>query len=254
MSPRHNAHRFFILRHGETNWNASGIIQGSSDASRLTARGKAQAAQVGQDVFSSLLFVPPMDEIYVSPLTRAQETLVILRKHAAAGMLPPSQIVLNDLREIDLYSWEGQSVSDLRKRDKDAYQAWKVANAQSFVVNGRLPIVETWRRAEHVWNVIRQQQQKQQERDASNESAINSTNTSSATSKCTLLVCHGTLGQALLCTAFGWDEGHFREHEFPNCGLVEIAWSTEENIATSWKWHYPNQTERLHPTVDTTLA
>lgn len=257
MSPRpaaaRNIQRFFILRHGETNWNASGIIQGSSDTSRLTARGQSQAAAVGQDVFSaSTPKVSSMDEIYVSPLSRAQETLSILRQHAAPDMLPPTETVLSELREIDLFGWEGQRITDLKKTDSHVYQAWKVGDAHSFVVNGRLPIVETWRRAETVWNIIRGQctQQQQQQHDELQCRPSCKDNTSS-----TLLVCHGTLGQALLCTAFGWDERYFRKYEFPNCGLVEIVWNKKEDaLATSWKWHYPEQTKRLHPTVDTTLA
>ena len=119
--------------------------------------------------FQHLLpIVSSMDEIYVSPLSRAQETLSILRQHAAPGMLPPTETVLSELREIDLFGWEGQRITDLKETDAHVYQAWKVGDAQSFVVNGRLPIVETWRRAETVWNIIRGQcqQQQQQERAA----------------------------------------------------------------------------------------
>ena len=41
------AHRYLIVRHGETNHNAAGIIQGSSDISRLTERGLQQAQAAG---------------------------------------------------------------------------------------------------------------------------------------------------------------------------------------------------------------
>jgi len=33
-----------LVRHGQSTWNAAGIIQGSSDVSRLTDKGRAQAA------------------------------------------------------------------------------------------------------------------------------------------------------------------------------------------------------------------
>lgn len=252
-------HRFFILRHGETDANASGIIQGSSDVSRLTERGRTQAAQAGSQVFGEAQphILSPIDTIYVSPLTRAQETLQILRNHAASGVLPPTETVLHDLREIDLYSWEGQNVNDLKGSDAGVYQAWKVGDAQSFVVDNKLPIVKTWRRAENVWSTIRQelqQQHKEAVKSPVNDKHIVTGSDSSVTEQSTLLVCHGTLGQALLSTAFGWNESHFREHDFPNCGLVEIIWKDDKDVATSWRWHYPERTERLHPPIDTTLA
>lgn len=245
-------HRFFILRHGETDANASGVIQGSTDVSRLTERGKAQAASVAAQVFGEANphIQLPIDAIYVSPLTRARETLTILRQFADSGMLPPTETTLQDLREIDLYSWEGRNVKDIQLTDADSYQAWKEGDTESIVVDDKLPIKETWKRAETVWDTIRKQELKQ----ATVESAKDNAKDSMTKERSTLLVCHGTLGQALLCSAFGLDETHFRWYEFPNCGLVEIFWNSHEDFATSWKWHHPEPSERLHPPVDTTLA
>jgi broad specificity phosphatase PhoE len=42
-----HASRFVIMRHGETNHNSLGIIQGSSDVSRLTEQGLEQARSAG---------------------------------------------------------------------------------------------------------------------------------------------------------------------------------------------------------------
>jgi len=247
-------HRFFILRHGETDANAFGVIQGSSDISRLTERGRTQAASVGSEVFGEAQphIMAPIDAIYVSPLTRAQETLKILRQHSVTGMLPSTETELNDLREIDMYSWEGRNVKDIEATDVETFEAWKEGDAKSIVVDGKLPIIETWKRAETVWNTIRQKQSSAKATDTADTSATSTDLQEKEQS--TLLVCHGTLGQALLCTAFGWDETHFRRHEFPNCGLVEILWKSDKDVATSWRWHYPERTERLHPLVDTTLA
>ena len=53
-----------------------------------------------------------------------------------------------------------------------------------------------------------------------------------------LLVCHGTLGQALLGTALGMGPTSFRQNPFPNCGMVEIVWQGDQDLATSWRWHH----------------
>ena len=44
--------RYLLLRHGQTDANAEGRIQGTSDFSRLTALGEAQAAAAGASPLS----------------------------------------------------------------------------------------------------------------------------------------------------------------------------------------------------------
>lgn len=227
-------HRFYVLRHGETDANASGLIQGSTDDSRLTERGQAQAAKVGSSIFGRSGV--EIESVFVSPLTRAAETLAILREHSEPSMIPSEgETVLHDLREVDLYDWEGRHKSEIEKNDPDAYAAWKVGDAHGVKVSGRKPIVETWARAAEVWKIIRSARSKAEGTDCND------------TTSSTLLVCHGTLGQALLNSAFGLDESHFRRHEFPNCGLVEIIWHTEEETARNWRWHHPRPSELLQP-------
>ena len=43
-----------IVRHGQSTWNADGLIQGSSDAAKLTAKGISQA-EASRDMASVLL-------------------------------------------------------------------------------------------------------------------------------------------------------------------------------------------------------
>lgn len=58
----------FLLRHGETEWNAAGRFQGQRD-SPLTACGREQAAQLGRILAKALAgrLLVPLD---VSPLGR----------------------------------------------------------------------------------------------------------------------------------------------------------------------------------------
>ena len=58
----------YLLRHGETDWNQQGRIQGSTDNS-LNAKGREQASAV-----ASQLATVSVDHIYSSGLTRAVQT------------------------------------------------------------------------------------------------------------------------------------------------------------------------------------
>ena len=214
-------HRYFVVRHGETDANAGGVIQGSSDFSRLTDRGRAQAEQVGRAVAT----LGPMDAVYVSPLTRATDTLSLIRNQVNL----PEETVWYDLRELDLHEWEGRDKGDLMATDEAAWKTWEVGNSFEFVVSGYKPLVDVWDRAASVWKRLRESEHHQQVKGESSSM---------------LLVCHGTLGQALLNAALGRDASFFRDIQFPNCGLLEIEWPVGSPTATSWKWHHPEVSDR----------
>jgi uncharacterized phosphatase len=74
----------YLVRHGETDWNAQRRIQGSTDIP-LNATGRAQAATTGR-----LLARRQWDGIYSSPLSRAFETASIIATEV--GLDRPSTI------------------------------------------------------------------------------------------------------------------------------------------------------------------
>eukprot|EP00978_Attheya_sp_CCMP212_P040389 scaffold219843_cov53-Attheya_sp.AAC.5 len=156
-----STHSFFILRHGQTDANAGGILQGSSDFSRLTEQGRAQAAELatqrlfwknqdgssrGTQEQQQQQQPSPFQSIYVSPLTRARETLSILllqdddrtpeayQNDSPTGNEPITCTVLDNLREIDLYDWEGCHKDELTTKFPESYHAWKVGDPYNFVV------------------------------------------------------------------------------------------------------------------------
>lgn len=69
----------YLVRHGETDWNAQRRIQGSTDIP-LNAMGRAQAATTGR-----LLARREWDGIYSSPLSRAFETARIISDEVGLG-------------------------------------------------------------------------------------------------------------------------------------------------------------------------
>lgn len=102
----------WFLRHGQTEWNLAGRIQGRLD-SPLTALGCAQArgqAALIADIAARVAAGP--GGLYVSPLGRAQQTAAI----ASDGHTP---IIDARLAEIDTGAWEGQQKADLPQGAND---------------------------------------------------------------------------------------------------------------------------------------
>ncbi len=64
-----------LVRHGETDWNASGLTQGSTDIP-LNDTGRRQASETG-----TLLAEDSWDALVASPLARARETAEIIGRY-----------------------------------------------------------------------------------------------------------------------------------------------------------------------------
>lgn len=98
---------FYIVRHGETDWNARGVIQGHVDIP-LNSSGKEQATALGKQ-----LDMVDFDLVFSSDLKRAKETaeLITLERSLAVAT---TQL----LREKKFGSIEGKLVSELDELDK----------------------------------------------------------------------------------------------------------------------------------------
>src|SRR5262245_42161594 len=101
---------FYLIRHGETDWNQSGRWQGHADVP-LNALGRAQAQRLAERLRRER---DPLDAIYSSDLLRAWETAQALA--AAVGHAPQP---LPALREIDVGSWSGLTRVEVMARDRD---------------------------------------------------------------------------------------------------------------------------------------
>ena len=109
----------FLVRHGETEWNREGRVQGRLD-SPLTPRGRDQAALAGKLIRA---FVPdPLClEVVSSPLGRAKETAHLLCD--AAGI--PASFVATDLRlaEVSTGEWDGLLYGEVVRMAPDVVAA-----------------------------------------------------------------------------------------------------------------------------------
>ncbi|QNQ83058.1 histidine phosphatase family protein [Lactobacillus sp. PV037] len=98
-----------ILRHGETELNAQGKVQGARVDPSLSKRGREDAENAAKNFDASLF-----DAIYVSPLQRAQETAKIFVGER-------SYQVDDRIKEFDFGSWDEQPVSYLKDKYPDAF-------------------------------------------------------------------------------------------------------------------------------------
>lgn len=95
----------YLVRHGETEWNAAGRFQGKLD-SRLTERGVAQAEAYGKRLAA---VAAEIDALAASPLGRARETTSIIKSF---GKFPETHWEPR-IAEISVGSWDGLTHVDI---------------------------------------------------------------------------------------------------------------------------------------------
>ena len=100
----------YLARHGETDWNAEGRLQGQKDIA-LNARGRAQATGNGE-ALARLIGRGEAFDFVASPLGRTRETMERLR--AAMGLDPAGYRTDPRLLEVNFGDWEGSTYADLR--------------------------------------------------------------------------------------------------------------------------------------------
>lgn len=131
--------RLFHIRHGETDWNVAGRLQGQLDIA-VNARGRAQAAANGARLAARLAAegVAPETLAYVSsPLGRSRETMAIVRgKLGLAGEWPTD----DRLKEVSFGDWAGFTYADLRAGGQKRLVAARTRDKWSF----RPPAGETY--------------------------------------------------------------------------------------------------------------
>ena len=99
-------HQIWLVRHGETEWSASGQHTGRTDIP-LTPAGERQAAALGR-----VLARRPFALVLSSPLGRARETCRL------AGYADTA-VITDDLHEWDYGDYEGRKTADIRKEVPD---------------------------------------------------------------------------------------------------------------------------------------
>lgn len=99
--------RVFVIRHGQTDWNIGGLLQGSSDIP-LNDVGREQAARAAE-VLAPLLGEGAL--VVSSPLERALNTAVAVADRLGVSVAPDERLV-----ERGFGIWEGTTVPEREKR------------------------------------------------------------------------------------------------------------------------------------------
>ena len=215
--------RLLLVRHGETNFNFDGRLQGRLE-SELTENGHSQATKLGE--WLAIAESASIDRVFVSPRKRTQQTLArIADEHPTL----PHATSRADLREIELTVWEGQFKSVPQQSDAERWARWKAhPNGFVFEEDGHSPLGDVKRRASEEWRAL-----------------VSATSVGSTS----LIVAHGAFNRVFLLTALGLpvDDFGFRDvhkwFEFENCALVELLWTPGAEHASAWRRRYPAEGE-----------
>ena len=106
--------RYYLVRHGVTEWNKTMRFQGHSDIP-LDVEGREQARKIGARI--AALPQPPV-AVYSSDLSRARDTA-----EAIAAPLGLTVVTTLELRETCLGAWEGLNRAEIEARGEGALLA-----------------------------------------------------------------------------------------------------------------------------------
>ncbi len=182
--------RLFLVRHGETIWNATGRYQGHADVP-LSEAGYAQAAALARHLAEEHL-----DVIYTSDLSRAHATAkAIAAPHNLPLRLDPR------LREMSFGEWEGMTFAQMEAEFPDQVSWW---NADR--LNRAPPGGETLGDgAAHVQSMLEDVLRQHQDQTV-------------------VLVAHGGTLRLLLCLLLNKPPREFWQFHMDNTALSEIEW------------------------------
>lgn len=104
----------YLIRHGQTDWNIQGKIQGSHDIP-LNDTGKHQA-----ELLAKGMDCRPVDKIFSSPLVRAVETAkgIAQRQNVDVYLVP-------GLIEVEFGQWEGMTWEEIKKQYPEEHARWE---------------------------------------------------------------------------------------------------------------------------------
>lgn len=106
--------RLYLIRHGETEWNASSKVQGTTDT-KLNEKGILQAELVAKKLAGENI-----SALYTSSLTRAKQTA---GKISEALKLEAKE--LHNFREICLGPWQGLTIDEIKENYSDHFKIYR---------------------------------------------------------------------------------------------------------------------------------
>ncbi|MET0171020.1 histidine phosphatase family protein [Agrobacterium vaccinii] len=114
----------YVIRHGQTDWNAIRRLQGQKDIP-LNDFGRSQAIANGKTLRDILGGKAPEFDYVASPLGRTRETMELLR--GAMGLDAHAYRTDDRLVEVSFGDWEGQTLPELKLTHPEKVRARKAA-------------------------------------------------------------------------------------------------------------------------------
>ncbi len=187
-----NTKKVYIVRHGQTDFNLRGIVQGSGVDSSLNDKGRAQAL-----AFYEAYKHIPFDKVYTSALKRTQETVT---RFIQQGI--PTE-ALAGLNEISWGKKEGQPITP----EEDAYyhhvlKQWQLGDTSLRIEGGESPDEVVARMKPAVAHIMEQMNEQ------------------------TILICmHGRAIRILLCYLLNYPLKNMDMFEHQNCCLYVLNYT-----------------------------
>lgn len=120
--------RLFLVRHGETEWNKNGKVQGRTDI-ELSSEGIMQAK-----LLAERLMTEDINVIYSSSLKRAHRTAEIIAEYKQCDVIKSEMI-----HEICFGPWEGMAINEIKTKYSEHFRVYR-----EDPVNFKLPGAETF--------------------------------------------------------------------------------------------------------------
>ncbi|MBW4689618.1 MAG: histidine phosphatase family protein [Komarekiella atlantica HA4396-MV6] len=195
--------RVIIVRHGQSGYNTERRIQGRTDASKLTEKGRNDATKLGK-ALSNILF----NAIYSSPLQRAKHTADIIHSelatHAGQSNVPQAS---DHLLEIDLPLWEAMLSADVKQKFAEDYRTWherphemRMLLKDAEGTKEHFPVLALYKQAQQFWQEILPRHQ----------------------GETILIVGHNGINRALISTALNIPPSRYHSIQQSNCGITVL--------------------------------
>lgn len=184
-APPADAAVVYLVRHGETSWNARGLCQGSADVP-LNARGRAEVARL-----AAALAGVRFDAAYSSPLGRARDTAALLLEGSGLRAAPCAA-----LAELGYGAWQGTAEASW---PDTAGARWR-QDPWALAFPGGESLDDVHRRAAPAWDRL----------------------VAAHAGETVLVAAHGHVNRVLLIHALGWPRDRFWRIAQPNAGCVVL--------------------------------
>ena len=189
----------YLVRHGETNWNSLRKYQGRTDI-ELNDKGIKEAHLVGRKLEDY-----GIECIYSSTLKRAMKTAEIINSYVNTDEITTTEEII----ELNLGEWEGKTWDEIQEEYKDFLSTW-MANK----LKVKIPGGESYGDAEiRGINFLR--------------NLVNSCSFENV-----VVVSHGALIAAVLCSILSIDANHEGNFRVDNCSLNHIYYDRKEEKFT----------------------